>query len=462
MQEGKGRDLCSANTQRNMEFNDEDDMSNITFSGDEDCSAKVGGSRAPLASVRQLQSKTTSRVKKQQQQQPSHLGARRYPSSMGGKQKSLPKKELCTTTTELATLTRAMAAAALANEAQRLAHLRARAHWMEELNKPCYKGRTNQQKRRNNGNRAKRQPKPKQQWDCTAQPLVGEGILQIRNMQEREASALAERRERQLCRRMKSLKRGETFHLEAKEAFNTRRKKTNMEANKPVSITTETKPEKIGHTLREELVMNDRCDGNIERTFGKIQITPSKIASLKCCCRTRSTSPFDEKIVAGLMITTAQDEHRGVGATAHSSSSPLTKHSSDQDLLEERHLEALTRIEKQLEEIRLMNENEHPLKLENLAHCYDNDSKIPIKQGNLQTDSLLLVSEVVNETDVVSCITITPSEKSCLITGEHDFPISLHNGENISLSSELKQFLANRDCVDSSRSEVLPSKLIEL
>lgn len=460
MQEGKGRDLCSANTQQNMEWNDEDDMSNITFSGDEDCSAKVAGSRAPLASVRQIQSKTMSRIKKQQRQ-PSRLGARRHPSSVGGKQKSLLGKEPCITTNELATLTRATAAAALANEAQRLAQLRARAHWIEERNKPCYKGRTKLQKRRNNSNQAKRQPKPKQQWDCTAQPLVGEGILQIRNMQEREASALAERRERQLYRRMKSLERDETFHLEAKQAFHTRRKKTNMETNKHIGITTETNPEKIGHTLREELVMNDRCDGNIERTFGKIQITPSKIASLKCCCRTRSTSPFDENIVAGLINTAAQDKRRGVEATAHFSSSPLTKHSSDQDLLEERQLEALKSIEKQLEEIRLINEDECPFQLENLAYCYDNESRIPIEQGNLHNDSLLLVSEVVNETDVVSCITVTPSENNCLITGEHDFQISLHNGENISFSSELKQFLANRD-VDSSSPEVLPSKLIEL
>lgn len=452
---------------------DDDDISNITFSGDDSngCSSREWKNRKdgePLRATAiqnpccEVQAKpTTSKtvtVQKERLQQKRRTGhlwvqpERKNTFNLSTNRGNCRPVSVPPQTDE--TLRRATAAAALANEAQKLAQLRAQARWEEERNKPCYRGGTRLRRRRKiNGkdhrsNKAegnlRRQKKPP--WDNSIQPLVGEGTLKIRNRKECNATALVERQQRQLALQLKALEREEALHLEAKQSLEARRAKAKVSST--MAIRKYNKEVEPKH--RQELQMQDRCDGHVERTYTetKVKITPSQSNAFACFIRqTRATSPFDDQIIDKLLVSDPSDEDP-TNATA-------SQHDME-ELLREKQMQVLEGIESQLRQLRLLDEkvDEKDFGFQDANYCND---KLTDVEDNFCTANMP-VTEVTNETDDVSIITAQP-----VLESFSDSPP--HPSQEEYFYWQLKQYMDYKKCAENrgdDNAEVQSNIIIEL
>lgn len=455
---------------------DDDDISNITFSGDDSngFSSREWKNRKdgePLrASTRQnpcceVQAKpTTGKTVKIQQEQlqqkrrTGHFRVQRERKNIfngSANRGNCPPFSVPPQTHE--TLKRATAAAALANEAQKLAQLRAQARWEEERNKPFYRGGTRLRRRRkingkdHCGNKAEenlsRQKKPP--WDNSIQPLVGEGTLKIRNRKECNATALVERQQRQLALRLKALEREEALHLEAKQSLEARRAKANVSS----TITIRKNNKEVEPKHRQQLEMQDRGDGQVERTYTetKVKITPSQSNAFACLIRqTRATSPFDDQIIDKLLASDPSDEDP-TNATA-------SQHDMA-ELLREKQMQLLEGIERQLRQLRLLDEKveEKDFGFQVANYCNDKLAKYVDVEDKFCTDNTPVI-EVSNETDDVSFITTQPLPKS--LGGNPPHP-----SQEEYFYWQLKQYMDYKKCTENrgdDKVEVQSNILIEL
>jgi hypothetical protein len=453
-----------------MDYGDDDDdaISNITFSGDESnrsCSRRKWETRKkyeePIicastiqnpcckAKVESTAGKTAKVQKRERLQQKRRTGHLKVQQDKTNILKNCRLLSVHPQTHE--TLRRATAAAALANEAQKLAQLRAQARLEEERNKPCYKGGTRLRRRKNNNNNKTEtlQRKSKPPWDNSIQPMVGEGTLKIRNRKECNATVLVERQQRQLALRLKALEREEALHLEEKQSLEARRAKSSMSST--IKIRKCNKEVEPKH--RQELEMQDRCDGQVERTYTetKVKITPSKSNAFVCfTCQTRSTSPFDDQIVAKLLALDSSDGDPTKAAEA--------SQNDMQEELQMKQMQLLKGIERQLMQLRLLDEEVNEgfgFKVPN--YCNEKLTKNRNVEHNLSASNMP-VAEAINETDAVSVITTQP-----LLESFYDSPA--HPSQEEYFYCQLKQYIDHKKFSENrgdGHAELQSSKIIEL
>ena len=347
---------------------------------------------------------------------------------------------------------RVNASSIIINDAQRKAAARARGHVEEERKKPSYKGKIHRHGPNNAWGKEKTVPvKHSKQWDCAAPTPLDKGTSRIRNMVERNATILEERREQQLERMKMKQEKVEMIKVEAKEALQIRmeakRNTHGCEAfdRRPDDTMLTTDPMKHEETprKRQERQFIDRSDGEIARTFAVVQVAPSKPSAISCY-RTRSTSPFNMEKVANVLNATPTTV-----STVHQSPAKCGLE------LRERQVSVLRKIEEELEQIRL---NEACLQLEDGNSGAHDAVQVTQKIDVNGKYGVHNTSEVVNETDAVSWITLSPVNHEKETATDKGYLTVSQN-----LRSRLDQYLQGKHRErNDGYSELHKSKIIEM